>query len=147
MIAVLQKVKTCRVLHKETQEEIAHIGKGLLVFLGIKKGDNEDKVIALTNKIPRLRLFEDQDKKMNLSLLDVGGEVLVVSQFTLYGDTSKGNRPSFSHAEEKERAKVLYERFTHHLRYQGIPTQTGIFGAHLLVIIENDGPVTLILEE
>jgi len=132
---------------KATGDEIARIGKGILVLLGVKKGDTEDKVILLSRKIPQLRIFEDQNSKMNLSLFDVGGEILVVSQFTLYADTRKGTRPSFSEAEEKEKARVLYERFIDYLRYQGVPTKSGIFGESLIVTLENDGPVTLILEE
>ncbi|MEO0102627.1 MAG: D-aminoacyl-tRNA deacylase [candidate division WOR-3 bacterium] len=147
MVALLQRVRNSLVLKKETGEEIARIGQGILILLGIKKGDGEEKAIALANKIPQLRIFEDENKKMNLSLLDIGGEILVVSQFTLYGDTKKGNRPSFSEAAEKEKAKVLYERFIQHLCYQGVPTKSGIFGESMLVVIENDGPVTLILEE
>ncbi len=147
MTAVLQRVRNCRVLRKASGEEVARIGKGILVLLGIKKGDTEDKVIALANKIPRLRIFEDKERKMNLSLFDVGGEIMVVSQFTLFGEVRKGNRPSFSEAAEKETASLLYERFIQHLRYQGVPTHSGVFGEYMLVVIENDGPVTLILEE
>lgn len=147
MIALIQRVRKSSVIHQKTSEEIARIGKGLLVFLGVKKGDTEENAIRLSEKIPQLRIFEDADKKMNLPLFAVGGEILVVSQFTLYGETKKGNRPSFSEAAEKEKAKLLYERFIQHLRYQGIPTKSGIFGESMLVVIENDGPVTLILEE
>ncbi len=147
MIALLQRVKSSFVRRQSNGEVIAQIGKGLLVFLGVKKGDTEEKAIFLAKKIPNLRIFEDASGRMNLSLLDIGGEIIVVSQFTLYADTRKGNRPSFFEAEEKEKAKILYERFLQHLRYQGIPTKSGLFGEYLLVGIENDGPVTLILEE
>ncbi|MEO0098449.1 MAG: D-aminoacyl-tRNA deacylase [candidate division WOR-3 bacterium] len=147
MIALIQRVKNSFVIRQATGEEIARIGKGLLVFLGVKKGDSETNAVALAKKIPSLRIFEDQQGKMNLSLFEVKGEILVVSQFTLYADTKKGNRPSFSEAAEKEKAFALYEKFLHHLRYQGVPTKSGIFGESMLVVIENDGPVTLILEE
>jgi D-tyrosyl-tRNA(Tyr) deacylase len=115
--------------------------------LGIGKDDTVETVQKLTNRIPRLRIFEDNQGKMNLSLIDIGGEILVVSQFTLYADTEQGLRPSFTNACEPTKAKELYERFVSELRYSGIKTATGIFGARMNVKLENNGPVTLILEE
>jgi D-aminoacyl-tRNA deacylase len=121
--------------------ELARIGPGLLVLLGIRIGDGPEQADRLAGKLERLRIFEDRDGKMNLSVRDVGGEVLCVSQFTLYGDARKGNRPSFVDAAPPEQAEQLYERVRAALGAQG-----GSFGAHMQVALVNDGPVTLLLE-
>ena len=126
---------------------ISQIGTGLVVLLGIGHGDGEEQVAFLAEKTANLRIFEDKEGKTNLSILDVKGEVLVVSQFTLYADTRKGRRPSFIDAALPDVAEPLVERFVELLRGHGIPTQTGKFGAHMLVEILNDGPVTIWLEK
>ena len=125
---------------------ISEIQKGLVILLGAGPEDSETTVQAMARKTALLRIFEDDQEKMNLSILDVKGEAIVVSQFTLYGDTRKGNRPSFIGAAPPEIARPLVDRFAEVLREQGIPTQTGEFGANMLVKIENDGPVTILLE-
>jgi len=122
------------------------IGKGLLVFVGVGKGDGEADISYLTTKIPDLRIFEDHSGKFNLSLKEVGGEMLIVSQFTLFGDTRKGRRPSFSDAEDPPVAKILYEQLIENMKGQGIPVQTGEFQATMEVRLVNDGPVTLLLD-
>ncbi len=125
---------------------VAAIGRGLVILLGIGQGDTEAQARFLAEKVAQLRIFEDAESKFNLSLLDVGGEALVVSQFTLYGDARKGRRPSFSEAARPEIAAPLVDKFIEYLRAQGVPTQSGIFAAHMLVEIHNDGPVTIWLE-
>ncbi len=122
------------------------IGKGLLVLLGVGKGDGESDLSFLTSKIPELRIFEDDSGKFNLSLKEIDGEILVVSQFTLFGDCRKGRRPSFTEAEEPTTAKHLYEQFILKLKERGIPVQTGEFQAKMEVHLINDGPVTLLLD-
>ncbi len=122
-------------------EEIARIGPGLLVLLGIRRGDGEAEADRIAAKLLALRVFEDDAGKMNLSVADIGGELLCVSQFTLYGDTRKGNRPSFVDAAPPEEAEPLYERVREALSAQG-----GAFGARMAVELLNDGPVTLLLE-
>ncbi|RCK73848.1 MAG: D-tyrosyl-tRNA(Tyr) deacylase [Anaerolineae bacterium] len=126
---------------------IAQIRQGLVILVGVGQQDNEDTARFLAEKTAHLRIFEDQDGKMNRSLLDIGGEALVVSQFTLYADTRKGRRPSFTEAALPEQAKPLVDCFADHLQSLGVPTQSGQFGAHMLVSIENDGPVTILLEQ
>lgn len=126
---------------------VAQIGQGLVILVGVGLHDNEEKARFLAEKTAFLRIFEDKEGKMNLSLLDVGGEALVVSQFTLYADTRKGRRPSFTDAALPEQAKPLVECYAQHLQKIGVPTQCGQFGAHMLVDIENDGPVTILLEQ
>jgi D-aminoacyl-tRNA deacylase len=121
--------------------ELARIGPGLLVLLGVRAGDGPDQADRLAGKLERLRVFEDADGKMNLSVRDAGGEILCVSQFTLYGDARKGNRPSFVDAAPPEVAEPLYERVRAALGAEG-----GAFGAHMRVALVNDGPVTLLLE-
>jgi D-tyrosyl-tRNA(Tyr) deacylase len=121
--------------------EVARIGPGLLVLLGVRTGDTPEEADRLAGKLERLRVFEDADGKMNLSVRDVGGEVLCVSQFTLYGDARKGNRPSFVEAAPPEQAEPLYERVRSALGAEG-----GAFGARMRVSLVNDGPVTLLLE-
>lgn len=120
------------------------IRQGLLVFLGIREGDDHRKAAKLAAKIVNLRIFADPNGKMNLSLRDIAGEMLIVSQFTLYGDTSSGNRPSYSKAARPATAEPLYETFIQLCKDQGITVATGIFGAHMEVALINDGPVTLI---
>ena len=122
-------------------EEVARIGRGLLVLLGVKTGDGPDQADRIAGKLTRLRVFEDDAGRMNLSVADVGGEVLCVSQFTLYGDARKGNRPSFVAAAAPEQAEPLYERVRAALGAQG-----GVFGARMSVALVNDGPVTILLE-
>jgi D-aminoacyl-tRNA deacylase len=123
------------------RDEVARIGPGLLVLLGVRRGDGEAEADRLASKLLALRVFEDAEGKMNLSVGDVGGDVLCVSQFTLYGDTRKGNRPSFVEAAPPEEAEPLYERVREALGAQG-----GVFGARMAVSLVNDGPVTLLLE-
>lgn len=126
---------------------IAKIGHGLVIMLGIGQGDTEEKARFLAEKTATLRVFTDFEGKFNQSLLDVNGEALVISQFTLYSDTRKGRRPSFSEAARPEVAAPLVEKFAGFLSAMGLPVQTGSFGAHMLVEIENDGPVTMMLEK
>lgn len=125
---------------------ISSINFGLTVFLGVKQGDCEEQAEKIAYKIANLRIFEDAAGKMNLSVKDVGGEVLLVSQFTLYGDCSHGNRPSFSTAEEPVRAKALYELCAEKLRGHGLTVRLGVFGADMKIEQFNDGPVSIILE-
>ena len=124
----------------------AEIGLGLVILLGIGAGDDREKAAALARKISMLRIFKDPQGKMNLSLLDIRGAAIVVSQFTLYADTRKGHRPSFTDAAPPEIASPLCDFFIDCLKAQGIPTQSGEFGAHMLVDIANDGPVTISLD-
>jgi D-tyrosyl-tRNA(Tyr) deacylase len=145
MRALIQRVSSGKVTVEG--KTVAEIGHGLIVLLGIGHGDTEEQARFLAEKIASLRIFEDSASKFNLSLLDVSGEAIVVSQFTLYGDARKGRRPSFSEAARPEVAAPLVEKFTEFLRSEGIPSQTGIFGAHMVVEIENDGPVTIWLEK
>ncbi len=144
MRAVVQRVTSAEVL--VDGRITGKIGKGLLVFVGVAKGDGESDLSFLASKIPDLRIFEDDSEKFNLSLKEIGGEILVVSQFTLYGDCRKGRRPSFTEAEEPALARELYERFVLKLKEQNLPVQTGEFQAKMEVRLINDGPVTLILE-
>jgi len=144
MRALIQRVRSAAV--SVEGQQLAHIDNGIVVLLGVGQGDGEDQVQCLVDKIANLRIFEDEQGKINLSLLDVGGAALVVSQFTLYADTAKGRRPSFVKAAAPDLAEPLVERFAEMLAAQGVPTQTGQFGAHMLVEINNDGPVTIWLE-
>jgi D-tyrosyl-tRNA(Tyr) deacylase len=144
MRVVLQRVSHGRVSVGE--RTLAEIGVGLVILLGIGPDDGEEQARYLVEKIANLRIFEDAEGKMNRSLLDTGGQVIVVSQFTLYADTRKGRRPSFTDAALPETASLLVERFAGLLRQLGVPTQTGEFGAHMLVEIANDGPVTIWME-
>lgn len=122
------------------------IGRGYLVLLGVTQADTAAEAEWLAQKVAGLRLFEDGEGKMNLALSDVGGAVLVVSQFTLYGDARKGRRPSFTDAAAPKQAEPLVDHFVETLRATGIPAATGVFGAHMDVALVNDGPVTLLLE-
>jgi D-tyrosyl-tRNA(Tyr) deacylase len=144
MRAVIQRVQSASVY--VDGQLIGKIGNGLLVFIGVGKGDGESDVSFMISKLPDLRIFEDASGKFNLSLRETKGEILVVSQFTLYGDCSRGRRPSFTEAEEPTIAKSLYERFIFRLREQGLPVQTGEFQAKMEVHLVNDGPVTLLLD-
>jgi len=145
MRALLQRVSRASVTVEG--QTISTIGKGLLVLLAVGHRDGEEQAKYLAEKIANLRVFEDEQGKTNLSVQDVKGEVLVVSQFTLYADTRKGRRPSFIDAALPEVAEPLVSRFVEVLRGHGIPTQTGKFGAHMEVEIHNDGPVTIWLEK
>jgi D-tyrosyl-tRNA(Tyr) deacylase len=144
MRAVVQRVKSAEVLVEG--RSTGKIGKGLLVFVGVARGDGEREISYMTSKIPDLRIFEDDAGKFNLSLREIGGEVLVVSQFTLYGDCRKGRRPSFVEAEEPVAARNLYERLVDRVRESGLPVQTGEFQAKMEVHLVNDGPVTILLD-
>lgn len=145
MRLLIQRVSKASVtVEKQT---ISSIGKGLLVLLGIGHDDGEEQVQFLAEKTANLRIFEDEQGKTNLSVLDVKGEAIVVSQFTLYADSRKGRRPSFIDAALPDVAEPLVDRFVELLRSHGVPTQTGKFGAHMEVEIHNDGPVTIWLEK
>lgn len=125
---------------------VGEIGHGLVVLLGVGHGDGEEDAKYLADKLVNLRIFNDDDGKFNLSLLDVSGEALIVSQFTLYGDARKGRRPSFSDAAAPEEANALYERFCELVAEYGVKVEKGVFRAHMVVEIVNDGPVTLLLD-
>jgi len=144
MRAVVQRVRRGSV--QVDDRTIASIERGYVILLGVGPVDTDAIAAALAKKIALLRVFEDDQGKMNLSIQDVGGQALVVSQFTLYADTSRGNRPSFINAAPPEIASPLVDRFAAHLASHGIPVQQGEFGAHMLVEIENDGPVTIWFE-
>lgn len=144
MRAVLQRVRSASVT--EDGRVLSSIGHGILVLLGVGLNDTESDASWLADKTANLRIFEDDEGKMNLSVLDVAGEVLVVSQFTLYGDARKGRRPSFSDAAPPERADALYLTYVGELKARNVPAQTGRFRAKMLVNIENDGPVTILLD-
>lgn len=144
MRAVVQRVSSSKVT--VNGEVTGEIKKGLLVLLGVTHEDTSKDVDYIIDKVLNLRIFEDENEKMNLSLKDVQGELLVVSQFTLYGDCRKGRRPSFSSAAKPEVATKLYEEFIEKSRNEGIVTQTGRFGTHMMVDLTNDGPVTILLE-
>jgi len=143
MIGVIQRVKSASVtIDKELYSEIQ---QGILLLFGVEKGDTKDKVEKLADKISKLRIFEDEDEKMNKSILDVQGEILVVSQFTLAANCSKGTRPSFDNAEKPDLANELYEYVITQIKLKGIPVKTGVFGAMMDVGLVNDGPVTFVL--
>ena len=144
MKIVLQRVMQASV--RVEGEDIATISRGLLVLFGAEKNDDETKVIFLAEKILNLRIFSDKRGKMNLSCLDISGEVLVVSQFTLAGDCSKGRRPGFDNAAPPNQAKSLYQNFIHQISKSGLNVNTGEFGADMQVELVNDGPVTFTLE-
>ncbi|MFL7808589.1 MAG: D-aminoacyl-tRNA deacylase [Anaerolineae bacterium] len=145
MRAVVQRVARASVTVEG--KVVGAIERGLLILLGVTHDDGDEQAAWLANKVAGLRIFEDDEGKMNLSLLDVGGSALVVSQFTLYGDASRGRRPSFTAAARPEVAEPLCDRFVELLRDAGVTrVESGAFGAHMLVEIHNDGPVTLILE-
>ena len=146
MKLVVQRVKNAKV---EVENKIVgEIDKGFMVLLGVKKGDTTKEADYLARKLCNLRVFEDENEKMNLSLKDVNGELLIVSQFTLYGDAKEGNRPSFIEAELPEKANELYEYFMEKCKENGIEkVKHGVFGAHMDVSLTNDGPVTILIEK
>lgn len=144
MRALVQRVREGEVLVAD--ESIARIGAGMVILLGVTLDDGEDEAEWLAGKVANLRIFPDEEGKLNRSLLDVAGEALVVSQFTLYGDVRKGRRPSFVNAARPEQASPLVDAFSRHLAALGIGVQTGQFQAEMLVRINNDGPVTLWLD-
>ncbi len=144
MRVVIQRVREARVT--VDGEVVGQIGPGLLLLVGIGRGDTEEALRWVAEKIINLRIFEDEDGRMNRSLQEVGGEILAVSQFTLYGDVRKGRRPNFTGAAPPEEAEPLFNRFVQLLRESGAKVETGRFRAHMLVELVNDGPVTLLLE-
>lgn len=144
MKAVVQRVSKAQVT--VAGEVIGKIDKGLMILLGVTHHDTEKDIETIVNKLVNLRIFEDEEQKMNLSLLDVGGSVLSVSQFTLYGDIRKGRRPSFINAADPNYAEQLYDKFNEQIRAQGITVETGSFGSMMEVSLVNNGPVTIIIE-
>ena len=144
MRAIVQRVKECRVEVKGST--VGSIGQGLLIFLGVGEDDSEKDCEYMANKIAHLRIFPDLKGFMNLSLKDIGGEALVVSQFTLWGDCRKGRRPSFAHAAQPEKARELYEHFIRLLSEEGLPVASGQFQEMMDVFLVNDGPVTLMID-
>lgn len=144
MKVVLQKVSQASV--SVNQQVIASINLGLTLLVGVKEGDTEKEADYLANKVSKMRIFEDSDDKMNLSVHDVKGEVLSISQFTLLANTKKGNRPSFTEAAKPDEATALYQYFNDKLRETGLPVLEGQFGAHMAVSLVNDGPVTIVLD-
>jgi len=144
MKALIQRVRGGAV--SVAGQAAARIGPGLVVFLGVRAGDSGTDAEHLARKTAALRIFADAQDRMNRSVQDVGGEILVVSQFTLYADTRRGNRPSFTAAAPPEQGEALYETYVSALRDAGVPVATGVFGAHMEVELLNDGPVTILLE-
>jgi D-tyrosyl-tRNA(Tyr) deacylase len=144
MKAVLQRVAKAGV--SVAGQPVADIGRGLLILLGIGPQDGRPEAESLAEKCAVLRIFEDEAGKTNLSVQDINGEALVISQFTLYADARKGRRPSFTDAAAPDAAEPLVRLFTHRLNALGVPTRTGVFGAHMQVELTNDGPFTLVLE-
>ncbi len=144
MIVVLQRVKKAQVIIDE--KIYSKIGSGILIFIGIQNKDKEKNAKFLANKIYNLRIFSDDKKKLNKNIKDVNGEIMVVSQFTLYGDCQKGSRPSFIKSAPKSHALPVYDFFVNRLKEFQIPVKTGKFGADMQVNLENDGPVTLIIK-
>lgn len=144
MRAVVQRVNCCTVTSEG--RHCGSIGKGLCVLLAVGEGDGETQVKWMADKLVNLRIFEDPEGKMNLSLLDVRGQMMAVSQFTLYGDCRKGRRPSFCGAARPQEATRLYDLFVETCRTLGVEVQTGVFQTHMTVALENDGPVTLIVD-
>lgn len=144
MKVLIQRVKSASVTIEKSL--YSSIKEGILAFVGIEKGDSSEQVAKLADKISKLRIFEDENEKMNRSILDVGGEMLIVSQFTLCGDCKKGTRPSFDRSAPPEIANTLYEEFISKIKDKGINVGTGKFGAMMDVELINDGPVTFMLE-
>jgi len=144
MRVVVQRVKYASV--KVDGEVKGEIKQGLLALIGVKQGDTEKDLDYCVKKLVNLRIFRDSEDKMNLSVQDIGGELLLISQFTLYGECRKGNRPSFIFAEEPEKANVMYEKFIEKVKETGLKTEKGVFGADMKVELLNDGPVTIIIE-
>lgn len=144
MRAVVQRVTYSNV--KVDGSIVGEINKGFNVLIGISKEDTEEDMKYIKDKLINLRVFEDENDKMNLSLLDVKGELLIISQFTLYGDARKGRRPNFMNALGWDDAKIFYDKFIEMMKETGLKIETGIFGAHMQVDIKNDGPVTILLD-
>lgn len=144
MRAVVQRVLNANV--KINGKIVGEIGKGLLVFLGIGNDDDNEDLDYMIDKILRLRIFEDDNNKMNLSLLDIDGEILIVSQFTLYGDVRKGRRPSFTDSAKPDIAEKMYNQFINKCEQKGVKTEKGVFGADMKVELVNDGPVTILID-
>lgn len=145
MRAVIQRVSECCL--EINGLEYNRIGKGLLVFVGIEEADNQEDINWLSAKIARLRVFNDGQAVMNLSVTDIGGEIMVVSQFTLHASTKKGNRPSYIRAAKPEIAIPLYEQFVRQMEFElGKPVRTGVFGEHMNISFTNDGPVTILID-
>lgn len=144
MRAIIQKVTKANVVVEG--DLISEIGNGYMILIAVKDTDNEDDLAYIKRKIANLRIFEDEEGKMNLSLKDTGGEILLVSQFTLYGDARKGNRPSFTESAGLEKANAYYEKLRDELTKEGFLVKTGQFQAHMEVSLVNDGPVTIILD-
>lgn len=145
MRAVIQRVSEASV--SLSGQEVSSIGSGILLLIGICKSDSESEVRFVARKVANLRIFSDEDDKMNRSVCDISGSVLVVSQFTLYGNTLKGNRPGFDQAMEPAQAERLYEAFCVELASYGIPVHKGVFGGHMDVHLVNDGPVTFLIDK
>ncbi|MBE7061387.1 MAG: D-tyrosyl-tRNA(Tyr) deacylase [Clostridiales bacterium] len=145
MRAVIQRVLDANL--KVDGKLVSEIGKGYVIFLGVKKGDTKEDADYFIKKIPPLRICEDENGKINKSIIDVGGEILLVSQFTLFADTSHGNRPSFLDAEAPDKANQMYEYVAEGLRAQGLIVKQGVFGADMKINQTNDGPFTVILEK
>ena len=144
MRAVIQRVSQAKVVVDDNT--VGQINRGFMILLGVHEEDTQTDVDYLVAKISKLRVFEDDQQKMNRSIMDVGGEILSISQFTLFADTKKGNRPSFVQAAKPDTAIPLYEAFNEGLRQVGIPVETGIFGADMKCHLVNDGPVTIIID-
>ncbi len=144
MKLVVQRVNKAKVIRADDQKVLGDIGLGLFILVGFKKGDGKKEVEILAEKVSKLRVMKDDEKRMNLSVVDTKSEILVVSQFTLYADTNGGNRPSFIEAEEPKRAKELYELFVSKLREKDIKIETGSFGDYMQIEAVFDGPVTII---
>ena len=144
MRSVIQRVRSAHVT--VSGQEVGRIGPGMVVLLAAAPADGREQIVWMAEKLCGLRIFPDEDGKMNVSLTDVGGAMLVVSQFTLYGDCRKGRRPSYAGAARPEHANRVYEELIEEVRARGIQVQTGVFGAMMVVELENDGPVTLIVD-
>lgn len=143
MKAVIQRVKKAAVIYDNNKEEI---GKGLVILIGVGKNDTEKNISRLSEKILNLRIFADEKNKFNFSVTDVKGDILMVSQFTLYGDCQKGRRPDFTDAAEPEKANMLYEKLVCELKKSQLTVKTGKFAANMTVEIHNDGPVTILMD-
>lgn len=144
MKAIIQRVNFARL--RVGNELVSEIGNGLLIYLGVGTDDEQSKLCHLAKKIAGLRIFRDQDDKMNLSVLDVKGEIMIVSNFTLYADVTRGNRPNFSNALNSKDAFVLYDKLVEALKSYNIKVVTGVFGEHMHIDVQNDGPVNIIIE-
>jgi len=146
MKLVAQRVQKAKVIKVEGGETVGEIGRGLFVLVGFKKGDSQEQAAALADKLAKLRVMSDDNDKMNLTVADAGGKFLVVSQFTLYADTTGGNRPSFIKAEEPEKAGKLYKFFVEKLKEKGVAVETGSFGDYMTIDAVLDGPVTILYD-